>query len=315
MTAAAERGRARPGRTPGRALVAEVKGNSLDDGPGIRSVVFFKGCPLACVWCHNPETKRTRQELSFDPERCRGALDCIEACELGALVRSLPGFVDRERCDLCMRCVEVCPSGALEAVGRPFDADDIVASLSRYERFYRVSGGGVTLSGGEPTVYMADAGVLAARLRGLGIHVLLETSGHFALERYTELLEPHLDQVYFDLKLLDDSEHRQHCGISNRVILKNFRELHRRALDGGVAVLPRVPLVPGITATEHNLAAIAGFLRRNHATRVSLLPYNPLWGEKSRKLGDAPSLEITSWMSAEELDVCRSHFEGFELVG
>ncbi|MFA5786398.1 MAG: glycyl-radical enzyme activating protein [Actinomycetota bacterium] len=296
------------------ALIVEVKGNSLDDGPGIRSVVFFKGCPLDCVWCHNPEAKRLDREIAFDRSRCRGTLACVEACEPRALDRSSPEFVDRTRCTLCGRCVEACPFGAFEIVGRALDVEEIVSTAARYEAFYRASGGGVTLSGGEPMLFPEEAGALLRRLKERGIHTLLETCGLFSLDRYTALAEPHLDQVYFDLKIADDAEHRRWCGTSNRTILSNFRELRRRADAGGVPVLPRVPLVPNITATAANLRAIAALLRESAAGEVALLAYNPLWGDKARKLGAAVGVDRTTWMSREELDWCRSFFDGIRIT-
>lgn len=296
------------------ALIAEIKGNSLDDGPGIRSVVFFKGCPLACVWCHNPEAKRTGAELSFDADACRGALDCLPVCTEGALDRERPGFVDRNRCTLCGRCVEACPSGAFEVVGAPFDAEEIVAGLRRFEPFYRASGGGVTLSGGEPTLFMEEASELLKALKSRGIHTLLETCGHFPLRRYTDLIEPYLDQVYVDVKVIDDDAHREHCGTSNRVILDNVVALHQRAADGGVPILARIPLVPGITATDENLRAAAAFFRDHGIDRVALLAYNPLWTSKAGKLGTAVEYDRATWMTPDDVAHCRSFFEGMEVV-
>lgn len=300
--------------TTSRALLTELKGNSLDDGPGIRSVVFFKGCPLACVWCHNPETKRIGAELSFDAKRCLGALACIGVCDRNALDRARDGFVDREACDVCGRCVDACPSGAFEIVGRPFDVDQIVDTISRYQPFYAASGGGVTLSGGEPMIFPDEAGELLRRLKERGIHTLLETCGLFSMQRYTALAEPYLDQVYMDIKILDEADHLKWCGTSNRTILDNFRTLIARARAGGVPVLARVPLVPDITATDANLAAIAGFLRDAGAEEVSLLQYNPLWIEKSSKIGARAEVDRTTWMTAEEVARCRAHFDGFRIV-
>ncbi|PKN44772.1 MAG: glycyl-radical enzyme activating protein, partial [Deltaproteobacteria bacterium HGW-Deltaproteobacteria-17] len=228
-------------------LILEIKGNSLDDGPGIRSVVFFKGCPLSCAWCHNPESKRTGPELSFDSRECIGCDTCVKVCPCGALDRRNPGYVDRARCDLCFKCVQACPAEALSRVGTAMSVAAVLEQVSRDIPFYRNSGGGVTLSGGEPTLFSEYAGELLAELKGRGIHTLVETCGHFQLDRFLELIYPWTDELYIDLKLYDTDEHRRLCGAGNERILANFLELHERALRGGVPVTPRVPLIPEMT--------------------------------------------------------------------
>jgi len=299
-------------------LILEVKGNSLDDGPGIRTVVFFKGCPLGCLWCHNPEAKRAGEELSFDARECIGCDTCVKVCEEGALDRHNPGYVDRERCTLCFRCVLSCPAEVLTRVGRRMSVQDVVKLVLRDVPFFKTSGGGVTLSGGEPLLHMDYASQLLEGLKGHGIHTLVETSGLFNLERFDRLIYPHTDVIYFDLKLMNNDEHTRYCGVSNRHILDNFRELFARSLAGGVHLLPRVPLIPGITSTDENLAAIAAFLHENGADQVALLAYNPLWIEKNAKIGMENSLasreEMNRFMSAEAMEHCRALFAGFQRV-
>lgn len=242
-------------------LILEIKGNSLDDGPGIRTVVFFKGCPLSCVWCHNPESKRTGPEISFDPKLCVGCGACAEVCAEKAIDASSPGRVDRSRCTLCYDCADECPSGALSRVGRPMEVEEVVEEVAKDLPFFRTSGGGVTLSGGEPTLFMEYAGELLARLKEAGVNTLLETCGLFDFEAFERGVLPHLDTVYFDLKLMDPGQHARHCGTGNEVILENFRRLTAATADGAPDVLARLPLVPGITATGANLEAVAEFLR------------------------------------------------------
>ncbi|MEW6553952.1 MAG: glycyl-radical enzyme activating protein [Actinomycetota bacterium] len=301
-----------------RPLILEVKGNSLDDGPGIRTVVFFKGCPLSCVWCHNPESKGAGQEISFDPQECVGCGTCLEVCGKGALDRGNPLFVERERCDLCFECADACPSDALSRVGRYMEVEEIVASVEKDLPFFRTSSGGVTLSGGEPTLHMGFASKLLRRLKDLGVHTIVETCGHFDLGEFEEKVLPFTDAVYFDLKLSDPEEHRRHCGISNQVILENFSSLLRASLAGDRGLLPRIPLVPGITTTSDNLKGLAALLRREGAGEVALLQYNPLWFEKSHKIGKRNPLEgreaTTTWMSPAELERCRSFFEGLKVT-
>lgn len=299
-------------RTP---LVTEFKGNSLDDGPGVRSVVFFKGCPLDCVWCHNPETKALGPALSFEADECIGSHDCLAVCERDALDPARPGFIDREACDLCMRCTEHCPTGALSLVGREWTIDELMAEIARNEPFYRNSGGGVTLSGGEATLHDEFCGELLQRVKQLEIHTLLETCGQFNLGRYRELMEPWLDQVYFDLKVMDSDGHKQYCGVPNKAIHENFGALLDSAREGGPALLPRIPLIPGITATDENLRAAASFLRNAGAGQIELLAYNPLWHEKAANIAADVRYEREEWMSRDEIDRCFSHFEDFEVLG
>jgi pyruvate formate lyase activating enzyme len=298
-------------------LIFEIKGNSLDDGPGIRTVVFFKGCPLSCVWCHNPESKSRERELSFDAGKCVACDTCVALCPKGALDRKNPGFIDRGRCDLCMACAENCPSGALAAVGREMTVNEIADEVARDIPFFRTSGGGATLSGGEPTLFLDFTARLAGELKRRGIHVLLETCGHFSLDAFTRRLYPALDMIYVDIKVMDPAEHRRLCGVSNDVILKNVKELHRRHREGGAEILPRVPLIPGLTATEENLSAIARFLGEIGAGRVALLQNNPLWFDKSAMLGravEAENDEMRRWIGRERMEEIRSLFRGFEIL-
>ncbi len=298
-------------------LVVEIKGHSLDDGPGIRSVVFLKGCPLHCSWCHNPEAARAQPELSFDAALCVRSLDCVASCVPEALDPGRAGaaFVDHERCTRCFDCVPRCPSGALSIVGRAMTPAEITDAIARYQPFFANSGGGATLSGGEPLLFMPFAGELLRRLRERGIHTLVETCGLWSLERYLELVEPHVDQLYFDLKLADPAAHALHCGVSNAPILENFRAVCQRARDGGPPVLARVPLVPGLTDTQDNLHAIAELLRRCGAPRVELMPYNPTYESKAQKIGAKARLASSRFMAPAEIERCRAVFVGIEVVG
>lgn len=300
-------------------LILSIKGNSLDDGPGIRSVVFFKGCPLRCTWCHNPESASASAELGFEENECIRCDECLAVCPEHALNYSTSGLVDRSNCTLCFDCVDACPAAAFEQVGKTMSVDEVVEQVRKDRVFFANSGGGVTLSGGEPTLFLDYAALLAMRLGDLGIHVLLETCGHFDIDRFESLLYPHLDLIYYDLKLFDETRHRSACGRGNQRILDNFSKLFERAYCGGVPILPRIPLIPGFTTDEANLGPIAEYLRTLGAHKVALMPYNPMWRVKLDTLGKQETAEEgpaqEDLMSEAEVEQCRTIFDGFEIVG
>ncbi|MFA6451417.1 MAG: glycyl-radical enzyme activating protein [bacterium] len=296
-----------------RTQILYLKRNSLDDGPGIRTTVFLKGCPLDCVWCHNPESKSAKAELSFDPEKCIGCRTCIYACKRKAIDRNNIDYLDRSKCNLCFKCTLECPSQAMTRVGEPMEIAEIKAVIKRDIPFYKTSGGGVTLSGGEPTMHMSFCAELLRECKALGVHTMLETCGQFDLSRFRAEVYPLLDAVYFDIKLIDSESHKKYCGVDNKKILDNFRRLCEAARSGGAPVLPRVPLVPGITDTDANLSLIAAFLRGCGAESVALLPYNPTWLKKPAMLGKKRAYDEPKWMSESEIARCRAHFDGFEI--
>lgn len=293
-------------------LIFSVKGNSLDDGPGIRSVLFFKGCPLSCAWCHNPESKRPEAELSFDTQKCVACDTCLQTCMEGALSRDNPFFVDRNRCTLCFECARNCPSGALSRLGEEWTVEALVAWVARDKPFFDTSGGGVTFSGGEPTLHLEFLSRLVAAIKAKGIHTLIETCGLFNLDQFRETVLPHTDAIYMDLKLFDEGEHKRYCGVGNGRILENFARLHELSRVGGFAIMPRVPLIPDITDRRENLEAIARFLRGLGAGQVRLLPNNPTWHQKCLTIGCESEFgeesPMRKWLPPEKMEECRSIF-------
>ncbi|MFH2006045.1 MAG: glycyl-radical enzyme activating protein [bacterium] len=286
-------------RTP---LIADLRRNSLDDGPGIRSVVFFKGCPLRCAWCQNPETLSLLPEVQRSPERCEACERCVAACP-ERIPRPGSAAEDRQRCTLCGRCVDACDAGARRLVGQAMELEELTRQLLRDAPFYRRSGGGVTLSGGEPTLHARFAGALAARLRAADVEVLLETCGLFGWSTVEEHLLPHVTAVYFDLKLRDPARHQRATGHGNARILQNLRRL----VDRGTELLVRTPLVPGLTDDDDNLTAVATQVRELGLGRLALLPYNPLWLSKRCGLaaGEAGlAYDRDRWMTDEEVAHC-----------
>ena len=296
-------------------LILDIKGNSLDDGPGIRSVVFFKGCPLSCRWCHNPESKSPRLEILFDAAKCVACGACARVCSRGAPSAGNPFFVDRDRCELCLACTGVCPAGALSPAGRRMEPAEIVEKVLRDKPFYDNSGGGVTFSGGEPTLFMNFLAGLLKALKEKGVHTLIETCGLFNPDQFKTLVLPFIDTIYFDLKLVDPGAHREYCGANNEQILENLARLHTLSHSGRFEIIPRLPLVPGITALDKNLAAAAEYLNTHRIPRLLLLPYNPLWSEKLPKLGIKnpylPEHPLMNWLPREEMEKCKAFFSQY----
>jgi len=278
-------------------LILEIKGNSLDDGPGIRSVVFYKGCPLSCIWCHNPESKKAVAEISFDAKVCINCGTCRDVCPEEALSRDNRFYIDRIKCTLCFLCADACPSGALDRVGKAMSVDDILKKIMPDKPFYETSGGGVTLSGGEPTLYMEFTSQLLKALKQQNIHTLLETCGYFDLDKFMDMLYPYIDTIYFDIKIIDSITHKKYCGYSNERILENFKQIFSAAKHDGKVFLPRIPLIPDITDTEVNIREIAAFLKSLDIAEASLLAYNPLWHEKSDKVGVEDPYKNSKYMT------------------
>ncbi len=271
----------------------------VHDGPGIRSVVFFKGCPLRCSWCQNPESWSQEPELGYKERSCLQCRTCVSTCPTGAM--HAPGHWDTEVCTRCFLCVDTCPGGALTRFGETRSPDSILNELSQEFALYRQSQGGVTFSGGEATLYPDFLGELLPPLRAAGIPTALETCGLFHLKATPSLstlltseaewqtfstqkiwqVLSQLDLILFDLKIMDPRRHRQHCGSGNRRILQNFSLLTRLAQAGrGPKVWPRLPLIPGITDHPDNLHAIAQFLHQNRVNALTLLPYHNLGVDK-----------------------------------
>jgi len=300
-------------------LILEIKGNSLDDGPGIRSAVFFKGCPLNCIWCHNPESKSFKAELSYDHNTCIGDGTCALHCDQKAITPGLIDVVDRSKCNLCFKCTTVCPAKSLSIVGKSMSQEELIKKLASDKVFYDVSGGGVTLSGGEATMATEWVGGVAKALHEQGINVLLETCGHFEYSKVENFILPYLKNIFCDIKLINEEDHLKYCGISNALILENIKKLHADSDKYGYDFLPRTPLIPGITDTEENLKGIANFLKENNILKTQLLAYNPTWHHKLEKIGKELADELkdkTSFQSKDQLTKAKEIYEslGIECI-
>jgi pyruvate formate lyase activating enzyme len=206
-------------------LVLNIQRLSTEDGPGLRSTVFFKQCPLSCRWCHNPEGISARPELQWLSTRCIGCRSCVPACRQGCITADSSGVkIDRARCDGCGACADECPSGALELLGRTVTAADLVAAMCRDRAYYDSSGGGVTLSGGEPLAQPLFASAVLRGLKAQGVATAVDTCG-FASSESLEQVLPYADLVLYDVKMIDDDAHRAFTGQGNEIIAREAHAL------------------------------------------------------------------------------------------
>ncbi|MDY6878503.1 MAG: glycyl-radical enzyme activating protein [Chloroflexota bacterium] len=281
-------------------ITFNVQRFSTEDGPGIRTTVFFKGCPLRCAWCHNPEGLSPRPELLWYDVRCIGASDCLSACTEGALELTSQGMqIDRAKCTACGDCAAACPAGALEVIGREWKPEELFAEVDKDTVFYETSGGGVTLSGGEP-MHQADFVLALCRLcQEAGLHVALDTCGTVTWERYERVL-PLLDLVLYDLKIFDTEHHRASTGVDNGLILENAR----RIAAAGKPMWIRTPVIPGHTASVTNIAALGDFIAAELPTiqRWDLLAYTDLGQPKYHRLNRPYGLEGMPLLTCAEME-------------
>jgi pyruvate formate lyase activating enzyme len=287
-----------------KALIFDVQRYSVHDGPGIRTLIFFKGCPLRCRWCQNPESTGPEREIAFFKNKCIGCGECAKVCPNGAIIFEGDKRIIRALCDRCGKCTAVCYAEALVTVGKEYDVPGLLDIVERDRPFYSQSGGGVTVSGGEPTLQFGFLLEFLKASKAADLHTVMETSGACAWSKLEKLL-PFLDLIYFDLKLIDAKEHKRNTGSSNRQILANARKL----IESPMKVVFRVPLIPGITATEENLEDIVDLLNEFEQDHVHVLPYHKMGESKLERL-DSPLRPLNlEPFSDEEIVQIKSLFE------
>lgn len=273
-------------------IVFNIQKFSLHDGPGIRTVVFLKGCPLKCKWCANPESQSPRIQILWDKEKCLGCGACAASCPQGAVLKT--GRIIRingKTCSGCGICAAGCPAQTLRAEGEVKTVREVLNVCLQDRDFYEESGGGVTLSGGEALVHPDFSMALADALQKQNIHVAMETTG-FAAPELFDRVTGHMDLLLFDVKHWDEAKHLEGTGVSNRLILDNMK----RAIASGMRVLPRLPVIPGYNNTLADAKGFAARLKEAGACEIQLLPFHQFGEKKYDELGkpyaytDVPAL-------------------------
>jgi pyruvate formate lyase activating enzyme len=294
-------------------VVFNIQRYSIHDGPGIRTTVFLKGCPLRCAWCQNPESQAARPEIFFVQENCTGCGACVDACPQGAI--ALVEERSRTNRDLCTgagKCAEVCPNEARNLMGRRVTAAEVFEEILADDIFYQRSGGGATLSGGEPLVQPEFSTAVFRLCRDASIHTTLDTCGYASWETVRRVLE-YVDLVLFDFKHMDSDQHQRYTGVPNELILDNARRIHREL---GIPMLARVPVIPGYNDASENIAATARFVadELGDSIGVHLLPYHRL-GEAKHERMEQPGKSIAAQPPSDErMEEIRTVFESFGLT-
>ncbi|MGY0613642.1 glycyl-radical enzyme activating protein [Vibrio sp. FJH11] len=261
-------------------VLFNIQRYSLHDGPGIRTIPFFKGCPLSCKWCSNPESQQAKPELIFKSSDCVSCGKCIDVCKAGAISRSNPNFIDREKCIECGACVDVCPTGALEIKGKRMSVEQVLLELKKDENLFRRAGGGITLSGGEPLAQPEFARELLKGCKAKGWHTAIETTG-MALKQTIEDVFPWIDLALVDIKAINPHVHKEGTGVDNRIILENILRI-----SFITKVIVRVPVIPGFNDNEEEIQAIGEFAQlMSNVDTIHLLPYHNFGENKYSLLG------------------------------
>ena len=288
-------------------LIFDLKKYAINDGPGIRTTVFFKGCPLRCRWCHNPEGQSFAPEIMIRPSRCLDdCSECVSACPAGAIVKASGGpMLDRSHCNACGKCADICPAQAIEVVGLRLSAAQLLREIEKDRIFQEDSGGGVTFSGGEPLSQPDFLSEILDLCRKKEIHATVDTCG-FASPDVLERIAEKTDLFLFDLKALDEKKHLMFTGESNRLILENLGRLAAK----GKRIVVRLPVVPGVNEDNKNIRETAEFLRSlGNISEISLLPYHKLGRDKYRGLEKKASDDDFAPPSAERLEQIKKDLE------
>lgn len=292
-------------------FISAIQRFSIHDGPGIRTVIFFKGCPFNCPWCSNPETRSAGHDIMHTITTCIQCGLCSNHCPSHCIGVIDGGFhIDRLRCTDCGTCAEICPTNSISIRGERRSASDLLEIIKADAMFYRRSGGGVTFSGGEPLLQAEFLSELAAACKSAGIRTATETTGCCSPEDLKRVM-PYIDLFLYDLKIMDLEKHREITGVSNELIKENLQLLS----EAGKEIVVRVPVIPGYTQARENLIAIAETARKANVKQINLLPYHNYGENKYAQLGKKYEMENIKPLTKEDLAEEKELFEtyGFQV--
>ncbi len=275
---------------------------AVNDGPGIRTTVFLKGCPLRCIWCHNPESQDAVPSLLYASERCLACGDCVDACTHDALRWDGAPVRDKQKCELCGDCCDICVSEARRLAGYRVTVEQLLQTILRDRILYDESGGGVTFSGGEPLSQPEFLQEMLLACRSEGIHTAVDTCGHAKPETFLRVCS-HADMLLFDLKVMNPELHREVTGVGNEMILENLRA----AAKLPIPLVVRIPVVPGVNDDSAEISAMLQFLKSLAVARVDLLAYHQTGQEKYRRLGRQCKYQATP-PSSTQMDALVQEF-------
>jgi len=278
-------------------VVFDIQRFSLNDGPGIRTTVFLKGCPMKCLWCHNPESQSYVPQLSFNQEKCIDCLECLIACPSG-VHKNINGkhVIDFELCKLSGECIKNCPTEALKILGYPSIVDEIISEVLKDEMYYKNSGGGITISGGEPMAQFEFTKALLIASKEVGLHTCVDTCGFAKTDHFQEIL-PYTDLFLFDYKATNPVNHKKLTGVDNKLILKNLEFLYKK----NASIVLRCPIIPGLNDSVEDLGRIAAMGNKYPMLReINLLPYHSFGIDKFKRIGETNSLDNIRVPSEEQ---------------
>lgn len=270
-----------------KAIVFDIQRGSLHDGPGIRTTIFLKGCPLDCLWCHNPEATSSKRQLFFHYDKCTQCGDCTKVCpeNVHQIIDNVH-IIDYDKCNFCGKCVEACNYNALKIIGNEMSVDEVMNEVIKDMDFYENSGGGITLSGGEPLFRFSYSKEILQRSKELNINTCVETSGFVSPYKFQQIL-PLVDVLLFDYKLTGSDAYKKYTGVSNQAILENLNA----AYQFGISIILRCIVIPGINDTDEHFEAIAALEKKYPKLKsIEILPYHDMGNNKRTSIGRAETL-------------------------